>query len=231
MAHLACWGFLKWLVESELSWGEQKAGWGVRQNIQWIYTWAPVTSQTGDLPLRHILPRSSNERSGLPGEMNKQQQPVSKFNERTMQNSSPPCHAIKVIIIFLPSLFVYSSYDCQRIWYRWILNNKIKPITSYLLVCFWCNDFLQIAEIPRKFKQMQRQNTKGLTLLHGKTRHTKDDLKPSITNNDEACDNVTLQTEQCSVVLWFHSHQPRPRKDLASQMMTQKSHTDCQQIG
>ena len=48
---------------------------------------------------------------------------------------------------------------------------------------------------------MQRQNTKGLTLLHGKTRHTKDDLKPSITNNDEACDNVTLQTEQCSVVL------------------------------
>lgn len=34
---------------------------------------APVTSQTGDLPLRHILPRSSNERSGLPGEMNKQQ--------------------------------------------------------------------------------------------------------------------------------------------------------------
>ena len=48
---------------------------------------------------------------------------------------------------------------------------------------------------------MQRQNTKGLTLLQGKTKHTKNDLKPSITNNDEACDSVTLQTEQCSVVL------------------------------
>ena len=85
-----------------------------------------------------------------------------------MQNSSPPCHAIKVIIIFLPSLFVYSSYNSQRIWYR-----TTNSYASHLLCLFVMQCFLPIAEIPRKFKQMQQQNTKGLTLLQGEKQNTQ----------------------------------------------------------
>ena len=141
-----------------------------------------------------------------------------------MQNSRPPCHAIKVIIIFLPSLFVYSSYNSQRIWYR-----TTNSYASHLLCLFVMQCFLPIAEIPRKFKQMQQQNTKGLTLLQGEKQNTQ----RMISNHQlpTMMRLVTLQTEQCSVVLWSYSHQARPRKDLASQMMTKKSRTDCQQIG
>ena len=92
-----------------------------------------------------------------------------------MQNSSPPYHAIKVIIIFLPSLFVYSSYNSQRIWYR-----TTNSYASHLLCLFVMQCFLPIAEIPRKFKQMQQQNTKGLTLLQGEKQNTHKEWSQTI---------------------------------------------------
>ena len=92
-----------------------------------------------------------------------------------MQNSSPPYHAIKVIIIFLPSLFVYSSYNSKRIWYR-----TTNSYASHLLYLFVMQCFLPIAEIPRKFKQMQQQNTKGLTLLQGEKQNTHKEWSQTI---------------------------------------------------
>ena len=40
--------------------------------------------------------------------------------------------------------------------------------------------FLPIAEIPRKFKQMQQQNTKGLTLLQGEKQNTHKEWSQTI---------------------------------------------------
>ena len=94
----------------------------------------------------------------------------SKINERRMQNSSP--RAIKVIINFLPSVFVWFLLQPQilgKVDYSFGgLYHKMKHILFYAL-----SSFYPLAEMPRKFKQMQRQNM-GLTLLQGITKTNKE---------------------------------------------------------